>query len=66
MLQIPSPATLSFTIEKNERNDFALKRCSTDLSSRGVRSRGAQCAYSPLVLKQVGHMPPCEYAPPEI
>ena len=34
--------------------------------NRGVRSRGAQCAYAPPVSKQVGHMPPCEYAPPEI
>jgi hypothetical protein len=25
---------------------------------RGVRSRGAQCAYAPPVSKQVGHMPP--------
>ena len=28
---------------------------------RGVRSRGAQCAYAPPVSKQVGHMPPLKF-----
>ena len=33
---------------------------------RGVRSRGAQCAYAPLFQNRWGICPPCECAPPEI
>ena len=33
---------------------------------RGMRSRGAECAYGPPVSKKVGQSPSCAYARPEI
>ena len=35
-----------------------------NLVRRGVRSRGAQCAYAPPVSKEGGHMPPLRVCPP--